>query len=87
MPVISLVQGWCPWCGDHMGRGMGGMWIFLLLVLIVVVGAVWMGSRRRGGPPGPAGEDRAEAVLRERYARGEIDEPTYRRMLDDLHVG
>lgn len=83
MSVIAVVQRWCPWCGDHMGWGMGWMWIFWLIVLVAVVAVVWkMG--RRGGTRSPAGENRAEATLRERYARGEIDEPTYRRMLDEL---
>jgi uncharacterized membrane protein len=29
-------------------------------------------------------EDRAEAALRERFARGEIDEATFQRMRDEL---
>lgn len=58
---------------------------------IVVIGlALWAVARGRtsgggpGGSGGPPGEDRAEAVLRERYARGEIDEETYRQRLDEL---
>jgi putative membrane protein len=84
MPVFSVVQRWCPWCAGHMGWGMGWMWIFWLVVLIALVAVVWMAMRRGGGPPPAAGGDRAEEALRERYARGEIDEPTYRRMLDEL---
>lgn len=56
-----------------------------LLVLIVVVAVVWAlaGGRWRGGRA-PGTGDRAEEVLREQYARGEIDDETYRRRMDEL---
>ena len=60
-------------------------WTLILVVLILVVWAIaagrWPGRSEDGGG---SGEDRAESVLRERYARGEIDEEEYRRKLDDL---
>jgi len=37
-----------------------------------------------GGGGGRGGSDRALEVLRERYARGEIDKETYERMKRDL---
>jgi len=83
---MLAAQGWCPWCGGHMGRG-GGliMMLFWLVVLAVILWIVWTMARRGGPGSGPAGrEDGAEALLRERYARGELDEATYRRMLDEL---
>ncbi|MGM0668222.1 MAG: SHOCT domain-containing protein [Gemmatimonadota bacterium] len=90
LPTLTAIQGWCPWCGDHMSWGGWGMmfgWTLILVVLILVVWAV-SGSRWRGSgrseDGGGSGEDRAESVLRERYARGEIDEEEYRRKLDDL---
>jgi len=59
------------------------MWIFwIALLLLVIVGIRWLiadGARGRGG----ARED-AEAILHRRYASGEIDEETYRRMRDEL---
>lgn len=79
-------QAWCPWCGGHMGWG-GGliMMLFWLVVLAAILWIVWTMARRGGLGSGPARrEDGAEALLRERYARGEIDEATYRRMLDEL---
>lgn len=59
------------------------------LILVVVVLVVWAISRGRGlwgGPGGSSGreEDRAEAILREQYARGAIDEETFRRRLNEL---
>jgi putative membrane protein len=61
------------------------MMIFWLLVLVLLVVGVWFlagrgGWAARGGP----GEDTAESLLRQRYARGEIDEETYGRMRDEL---
>ncbi len=59
------------------------MMLVWLVALAVLLWIAWMMMQRRGGIGGPP-EDRAEAQLRERFARGEIDEATYRRMLDEL---
>ena len=74
-----------------MGWGGWGMMFGWLLILVVVVLVVWAMSQGRGRWRGPGGgggrdreEDRAEAILREQYARGEIDEETYRRRLNEL---
>lgn len=87
MYAMLMIQGWCPWCGDHMGWGGWTMmfgWTLILVVAILAVWAIgqgrWPGDRRGDD----RGEDRAEAVLREQYARGEIDEETYRRRLAEL---
>ena len=61
------------------------MMIFWLIILVLVVFAVWSFSQRGGrGALGGPKEDRAEALLRERYARGDIDEESYHRMLEEL---
>lgn len=62
----------------------------MLLFWLVVIGLfVWLVAtllrRERGDTPRrEQEEDRAESVLRERYARDEIDEETFRRKLDEL---
>ncbi|MFW6202390.1 MAG: SHOCT domain-containing protein [Gemmatimonadota bacterium] len=79
---------------DHMDGAWGwGMMFFMALFWIAVVAlVVWLIIRlSRGGEgigrsdaAGGGRGDRAEAILRERYARGEIDREAYERMLDDL---
>ena len=75
--------------GDMMGWG-GGWGFFgmvhivlwwLLLVLGIVVLAKWLfgGAGSRSAP-----EDRALSVLRERYARGEIDKEEFDKRKRDL---
>ena len=61
----------------------------MVLLLASSAAVVWLGFRlsRRGPGNGGAGGgygDSAERVLRERFARGEIDAETYRRMLAQL---
>jgi putative membrane protein len=76
---------------------MGGGWliglIVLVLVLILVVGGiaaiVWFvaqGSRgsRQGQRQEPQRESDALEILRQRYARGEIDREEFQRMRDEL---
>ena len=66
--------------GNMMGGGMGH-WIWGPLMMILVVAAIvatvvlvvrWMGGSTAGGPQGPTGKTPAD-ILKERFARGEID--------------
>jgi putative membrane protein len=57
------------------------MMLWWLPILLVVAAVIWL---LRGGP-GRGARDSAEQALRERYARGEVDDETYRRMLAELH--
>ena len=59
---------------------MGFLW---LVVIVAVVWLVIRAATTRGQGKG-GGADNAEGILRERYARGEIDEATYRRMMEEL---
>ncbi|HSK17958.1 MAG TPA: SHOCT domain-containing protein [Longimicrobiales bacterium] len=82
--LATAAQRWCPWCGDHMGWGGWAMMLFWLIVLLVVLGVVWAAAtgRWRGGTRDA--RDPAEEKLRAQFARGEIDEETYRRRLEEL---
>lgn len=84
VPMLGMAfQSWCPWCGP-MGWGGGFMMVFWIVLLVVLVALVWTLGQRGGWFRGTGGEDRAEVALRERFARGEIDEATYQRMRDEL---
>jgi putative membrane protein len=56
-----------------------GFWILVLFVF-----RPWAWGRRGWGPGSPAGS--AEAVLAERYARGEVTEEEYRARLEVLRT-
>jgi len=61
--------------------GMGWMWIFWLFVIvggIALVATLARNSANRPTAPGP------EEVVKQRYARGEIDRQEYERKLEDL---
>ncbi len=65
-------EGW-GWGWGHMVFGSLMMLLVWIAVILAVVLAVrWIGGSRRGGES-PAGEDAALAILKERFARGEID--------------
>lgn len=71
--------------GGMGGWGMGLGWIVPLLLIGLVVWAVVALVRSRTGDQGDAA-DRSLAILKERYARGELDEETYRRMRRELEA-
>ncbi|SHN78404.1 putative membrane protein [Geodermatophilus obscurus] len=84
------MMGWYDW--DHMG---GWGWaattltslLFLALIALIAWSVVRAVRRPGGGPPRPArsaGQDSAEQLLADRFARGEIDEDEYRRRLGTL---
>jgi putative membrane protein len=64
--------------------------LFLLLVAGGIAAVVWFvrqGSHTQNQGPGqepPRQESRALEVLRERYARGEIDREEFQRMRDEI---
>lgn len=69
--------------GYGMGFGFGGFFMLLWWVLIIVgiVALVkWLGHPHAG----QGGSDKAIEILRERYARGEIDEQEFQKRKRDL---
>jgi len=84
--VIALAPSWALaqgveryWYGPHMrwGEGWYGMFfgpLFLILLLAAVVAAVVIAVRRLGGTSQtPPSTSTALDILKERFARGEID--------------
>jgi uncharacterized membrane protein len=67
---------------DH-GLTMGWMAIWSLLSLIVFFGALWIAARFLWAPGGPSFES-PEAILKRRYASGEINREEYERRLTDI---
>ncbi len=72
--------------------GLLNMVLFWGLIILAVVLVVRLLQRRdepspRGGEaPAPRWEDQALAILRERYARGEITREEFQRMQEDLQA-
>jgi putative membrane protein len=76
------------WHGNMMGWGGSGFfglghllwWALLIAGVIVLVRWLMRGGSRSGGD----GEDRALSILKERYARGEIDKAEFDRRKRDI---
>jgi putative membrane protein len=78
------------WYGD--GPGWGG-WLMMTVVMLAFLSLVVLGamalyrSFRDDDHRPPGGRDSAEQVLRDRFARGEIDAEEYARRLEVLASG
>ena len=64
------------------GFGGGMMWIFWILIIVALVWFVAFATRRGGLSSGS--EKSAMEVLKERYARGEIDRDEFEQKQKDL---
>lgn len=64
------------------GYGGGMMWIFWILIILAFVWFVAFATQRGGIPPGS--EKSAQEILKERYARGEIDRDEFEQKQKDL---
>ncbi|MBW8459079.1 MAG: SHOCT domain-containing protein [Thiobacillus sp.] len=73
--------------GYGMTGGYGFGWIFMILwVMLIIIGIVvlvkWLSAPSVA--EGRSGESRALNILKERYARGEIDEQEFQKKKHDL---
>lgn len=85
-----------PASGGPLAGGWDGGWLLArlaftvlwIVVVFTIVRFVIFGrfGRRGRGPWGPSPMDRAQGVLAERYARGEIDAEEYRARSETLNV-
>ena len=82
--TVGLVAG--P--GGHMwGVSPGWWWIGMVVFWLVVIGLVVWAVRSFGNRDAPADhqqQDRARAILDERYARGDISTEEYRQRRETL---
>jgi putative membrane protein len=74
-----------------MWHWMGGFFMILIMVMVVIgILSLWRGGHRgmhcgmHGHMHGDMHADRAPAILRERYARGEITKEQFEQMKSDL---
>ena len=65
------------------GWPMGFMWFGPLIFLLLIAALVWALARGMG-PGASMSRQTPEDILKERYARGEIDQDDYKRRLSDL---
>lgn len=71
-------------CGLDMVDHMGWMWLSWIVGFAVLVLVVWAVARVAGSSAAPRNEESPEAILKRRYARGEVDHEEYQRRLTDL---
>jgi len=85
--AITLAAGWAGWPG---AGGWTWLWLPFLVPLWLAVGAgaIWLAVRGLGwGGRGGWDHGRAQEILAERYARGELTNEEYRERLEHLHRG
>ncbi len=92
MFATLAIQGGPPWAG-HDGGGFWGVWILFPLLFWggIVFLIAWTVTRifpkGRGDDRSEGPRDSAEEILRERFARGEINAEEYERSLEILRTG
>jgi putative membrane protein len=92
MFATLAIQGGPPWAW-HDGGGFWGLWILIPLffwggivfLITWTVTRIFPKGRRDDRSEGP--RDSAEEILRERFARGEINAEEYERSLEILRTG
>jgi len=71
--------------GEHgWGMGMGWWWIIVLIIIIAVVWAVVKGMNQSNSSGNQPERKSALDILKERYAKGEIDKQEFEERKKDL---
>lgn len=71
---------------EGMGFGMGWWWIIGLILVVVIIWAVVRSSGQSNNLDNTANQKSAHDILKERYARGEINKEEYEMKKRDLGV-
>jgi putative membrane protein len=66
------------------GYGGGMMWVFWIPIIAALVWFVTLATRRSGSKPG--NEKTALEILKERYAKGEIEREEFEQKQNDLNT-
>ena len=72
---------------DHMmnyGFGFGGMFIWILFVIIIGIAAYFIVQKIRTKTPGTTSRETPLDILKKRYAKGEIVKEEYEKMKKDI---
>ena len=69
--------------GHGWGMGMGWWWIIGIIVLIAIIWPVAQGINRKNNIPREPGKSALD-ILKERYAKGEIDKQEFEERKRDL---
>ncbi len=95
LPAVALAQRGAPYADDHMWDGGWHGWFMGPIMMIVVIAVAivvvvmlvrWLGGIGHGPAPSSTRGKAALDILKERFARGEIDKEEFeqrRRVLDE----
>lgn len=86
--MVGGMMGWnssnAIWSGSDWWRWLPMLIFWLALIGGLVLVAAWALRRGRSAGPAPDGVQRELELLKERYARGEIDKEQYEQIKHDL---
>ncbi|HEX6799410.1 MAG TPA: SHOCT domain-containing protein [Ktedonobacterales bacterium] len=83
MPMWGYYSAGYGWAGFFWMALNAAFWLALLGLLVWAL-VRWLGRNPARGTASPAPPASALELLKQRYARGELDEPTYLRMREQL---
>jgi putative membrane protein len=83
MMQVGMIQGGIMHGYDGHGWGMGWWWIIGLIILVAIVWMVIKGMNKRNSTHQSHGKPALD-ILKERYAKGEIDKQEFEERKKDL---